>query len=479
MNYNKNYNLIAWVLLLLPAILFGQEDFDKNRIYPAPVGDKAGYIDYTGQFVIPPIYYQTRSFDPDNRAAIVSTETLDGIIDLQGNFLVPMVYNSLKRCKTLKGAYGYYYIASIDKKYGVINLENQIIIPFEYDYIRSESNCFIVKKDGLEGVLNLSNEVILHLEHKEVYQSPYNYLGFIAKGTNNKWALFEEDGKQICNPIFDDRNIDFTPSYINGSSNGESLTIDYYGMVYPNFDFNVFGFYDDNYSIVKTKNELYGLINDNFNWVVKPQYEDLTFNDFQTILFKEEGKWGAMSLSGETLLLSKYEGIIQAGETIFGLSMDDSGYRLYDLANNKWLTTEKYYHVDGDEETGLIEVNLDPDPYSDGIWGMLNFQGEMILEPDHYMYYIENSDIVEVFGPEDDNSTGIYSLEKHRMLIPPVFDLIYYEHNHLIEVNYWMEDSRDKIAYLNHQGEVVWTESDFDVQQLMDDFYIKNPKYGK
>lgn len=289
MNCNKIYGFTLWILLLIPTILVGQENFDKKRIYPAPVGDKAGYIDYKGRFVIPPIYYHTRAFDPDNRAAIVSTKKLDGIIDLQGNFLVPMVYNSLKPCETLEGTHLYLYIATIDKKYGVINLQNQIIIPFEYDHICSGVNCFIVKKDGVEGVLNLSNEIIIDLEHKEIHQPSHKYWGFIAKGTNNKWALFEEDGKQICNPIFDDRNIEFTPSYINGPSNKESLTIDYDGMVYPNFNFRVFGFYDNHYSIVKTKDDLYGLINDNFNWVIKPKYEDLVFDHDQTVLFKEEG----------------------------------------------------------------------------------------------------------------------------------------------------------------------------------------------
>lgn len=185
-----------------------------------------------------------------------------------------------------------------------------------------------------------------------------------------------------------------------------------------------------------------------------------------------------MSLSGEIFLVPKYEGIIQASETIFGLSMDDSGYRLFDLLNNKWLTSEKYYDIVAHEEIGIIEVNINPDVYADGTWGLLNFQGKIILEPDNYTYYLEE-DFWEVFGSEGNNSTGIYDLKQVKMLIPPVFDLVYYKNNYLVEVNYWIEGSRYKVAYLNRQGEVVWSETDFDVQQLMDDFYKRNPRYAK
>ena len=488
MNYTKIYRFIVWILILVPAVLFGQESLDRTRIYPAPVGDKEGYIDYTGAFVIPPIYYQTRAFCPDNRAAIVSTEKLDGIINLKGEFLVPMAYHSLKRIETMEDEYGYLYLASIDRKYGIINLANQIIIPLEYDYIDTETKYFIVRKDRMVGVLNLSNEVILPLEYDEIHQIIYSYPGFFVKGTNDKWALYEEDGKQICEPIFDSRNIEFSPFYINGLSSGKNLTIDYYGMVHPNFDFEVFGFevfgFEANdYSIVSTKDNLYGLIDKEYNWILEPKYEDLFYDrnieNNHVLLFKENGKRGIMDLNGTILLLPECKGILQVSQTIFGLSLDDTGYRLFDLLANRWITREKYYDVGGYEDVRIIEVNINPDQYEDGTWGLLNFQGEMLLEPDNYIYSYLESGVWEIYGEEDDNSTGIYSLEEQKILIPPIFDLIYYEPNHLVEVHYWVEDSRYKVAYLDHQGEVVWVEPGFEVQKLMDAFYKKNPRYAK
>jgi hypothetical protein len=471
------------MLILIPSILFGQESLDENRIYPAPVGKKEGYIDYTGEFVIPPTYYQTGAFCPDNRAAIVSTKTLDGIIDLKGAFVVPMAYHSLRRINTMKDEYGYLYLASIDEKYGIINLANQVIIPLKYDYIDAETEYFIVGKDKMAGVLNLSNEVILPLEYDEIHQDA-EYAGFVVKGTNDKWALYEEDGKQICEPIFDDRNIEFTSSYINGPSNGEYLTIDYYGMVHPNFDFDVFGFEANDYSVVKTKDRLYGLIDKDYNWILEPKYERLFYDNNvknnQILLFKENYKWGIMDLEGTILLLPECKRILQVSQTVFGLSLDKTGYRLFDLPANKWITTEKYFHIDGDEAAGIIEVNENPDQYENNLWGLLNFQGEMVLEPDNYIYNYLEPGVFEIYGEEDNNSTGIYSLVEKKMLIPPIFDLVYYEPNHLVEVNYWInDDSRYKIAYLDRQGKLIWAEPNFKVQQLMDAFYKKNPRYAK
>jgi hypothetical protein len=481
MNYNKIYQFIITILILVPIILFGQEKFDKNRIYPAPVGDKAGYIDYTGQFVIAPMYSRTRDFDPDNRAAIVSKETKSGIIDLQGEILVPIVYHSLRRIKTMKDTDGYLYIANIDDKYGVINLRNQIVIPLEYDYINPETEFFIVRKDRKVGVLNLSNEVIIDLEYGEIHQHTWEYDGFLVKGANDKWALFEKDGKQLCNPIFDNRIIAFTASYINGFSKEKSITIDYYGMVHPKLDFDVFGF-EKGHSIVQTKDDLYGLIDEDFNFILEPLYEDLLYNenieDNTILLFREKGKWGIMNLNGTVLFLPECKGIIQVSKTIFGLSLDDTGYRLFDLSKNQWMITQKYYDIVGDEEAGIIEVNTNPDQYWNGIWGLLNFEGETILEPAKYSYYVEN-DVLNMSSWEDRNSWGFYSLEKEKLLIPPIFDLTYYETNHLIKVYYWIDASKDYVAYFNHEGEIVWAESGSDIQQRIDDFYKKNPQYAK
>jgi hypothetical protein len=485
MKYTKTHLFIVGLFFLLPFILFGQDQLDKNRIYPAPVGGKAGYIDYTGQFVIPPIYHQTRSFCPDNRAAIVSTKLHDGIIGLKGELLVPMIYSSLSRIKTMKDAYGYLYLASKGDKYGVINLANEVIIPFEYDHINPEVDYFMVKKDGKVGVLNLSNEVVLPLEYEAINQNLQRYAGFRVQEYNDKWALFDEMGKQVCDPIFDDLNIEITAFYINGRSEGKNITIDYYGMVHPNFDFNVSGFNQRAYSIVKTKEQLYGLIDVNYNWIIEPKYEGLFYDtdieNNQIILFKENNKWGIMDVNGAVLLLPECKDIIQISSTIFGLSLDDKGYRLFDLPSNRWITTEEYYYIYGVEE-GVIEINVSEDQYADDIWGLLNFEGEMVLEPDSYFYiyiYIEPN-VFELYGQEDDNSTGIYNTAQKKLLIPPIFDLVYYEPNHLVEVNYLIDDdSRYKVAYLDRQGNVIWTEPDFEVQKLMDAFYEKHPRYAK
>lgn len=484
MKYIKNHLFIIGLFLLIPFILFGQNQLDKTRIYPAPVGKKAGYIDYKGEFVIPPTYYQTRAFCPDNKAAIVSTKQYDGIIGLKGELLVPMIYYSLRRIKTMKDAHGYLYLASKDDKYGVINLANEIIIPFEYDYIDPEVDFFMVKKDRKVGVLNLANEVILPLEYQAINQNLQRFTGFRVKEYNDKWALYTEQGKSICDPIFDDLNIAFTPFYINGRSEGKDITIDYYGMEQPNFDFDVFGFNQSAYSIVKTKERFYGLIDVNYNWIVEPRKErlfyDTNIENNPIVLFKENNKWGIMDVNGTILLLPECQDILQVSSTIFGLSLDDTGYRLFDLPNNRWITTEKYYHIDGEEESGVIEVNTTEDQYANGTWGLLNFQGEMLLEPDNYIYIYVGSTIFEVFGEEDNNSTGIYDIGQRKMLIPPIFDLVYYEPNELVEVNYWIDDdSRYKVAYLDRQGNVIWSEPNFKVQKLMDAFYKKHPRYAK
>ena len=61
-------------------------------------------------------------------------------------------------------------IAVLDKKFGVITLSNDIIVPFIYDRIRyTHKNYFIVRQNDLEGIVDIDGNIVLPLEYERVY----------------------------------------------------------------------------------------------------------------------------------------------------------------------------------------------------------------------------------------------------------------------------------------------------------------------
>lgn len=93
-------------------------------------------------------------------------------------------------------------------KFGVLNKEagNKIEIPFEYEFIRPtrDPNKFIVGKYGsdslLEGLINIHNEVIIPFQNSTISldENAPSYILQILRDKNTPPALFDYNGKNIA-----------------------------------------------------------------------------------------------------------------------------------------------------------------------------------------------------------------------------------------------------------------------------------------
>lgn len=102
-------------------------------------------------------------------------------------------------------------------KYGVVDLENRVVIPFEYDEIYFANNNFIVKKDGvyylnneklnIENIYPSMNDILIYdledgfslinLRDKKISKNVYteispNYNNFLIVGNGEKYAIIDK-----------------------------------------------------------------------------------------------------------------------------------------------------------------------------------------------------------------------------------------------------------------------------------------------
>lgn len=123
-----------------------------------------GTIDINNKVVIPFAYEAISSWcedSPEGHYVIKSKKY--GFINPEGKTRIPAVYQGLY-------VYSYNLIrAKRDGKYGVINFDNEVVIPFEYELLRLDFNGeleeayfdkFVVKKDGIWSYLNKKGEII-------------------------------------------------------------------------------------------------------------------------------------------------------------------------------------------------------------------------------------------------------------------------------------------------------------------------------
>ncbi len=124
-------------------------------------------------------------------------EKLYGVIDAEGKVKIPFIYQNLNRINNT-------FFSAIDKynRVGIINTDNQIIIPFEYDcfdkgYIGCNQMCkpitdsiFMLKKNDKTIVIDVNNQIIIPTEtYKDISVISDHFLKI--KSNNNLLGIFD------------------------------------------------------------------------------------------------------------------------------------------------------------------------------------------------------------------------------------------------------------------------------------------------
>ena len=93
------------------------------------------------------------------------THHLPAILDLKGNFVLNFKYDNLR----IISLEPFLLIAELNNKYGVINLKDETIIPFEYEVLRpceDKNNKYLIASKGYSnyGIIDINNNIIVPFE---------------------------------------------------------------------------------------------------------------------------------------------------------------------------------------------------------------------------------------------------------------------------------------------------------------------------
>ncbi len=118
---------------------------------------KWGVRDLAGNILVP-ARFASISYGGANSHFIVEEEEQYGVIDINGNWIIPFGKFDRLWCR------GDYFLARKDGKAGIIDLQGNTIIPFEYEYLHPAYNedldLISAKKDGEFFFINVKQERI-------------------------------------------------------------------------------------------------------------------------------------------------------------------------------------------------------------------------------------------------------------------------------------------------------------------------------
>lgn len=162
--------------------------------------DKEGMIDTTGKWIIPPVYdnieYAGGKFalvklgaTHNDNSFFISRKC--GVIDLNNNIVLPIEYEIISRncdCWCIKNTAGLC---------GVVNLRTGEVIPCKYDYLSSYCKGYLsAETNGKWGLISLQDEIILPFIFNEIGHSPGTALDWIPVRLGSEWFYLDRYGQR-------------------------------------------------------------------------------------------------------------------------------------------------------------------------------------------------------------------------------------------------------------------------------------------
>lgn len=110
-----------------------------------------------------------------------------GVIDLKENNIVPFKYKSIKK------ADGNLLIAKLNGYWGVIDSENNTIINHEYNKIKKINNSYVLKKEGKFGLANINAQILYDAQYDKIKR-----LGeYILIKKDKSYGILDANGKAL------------------------------------------------------------------------------------------------------------------------------------------------------------------------------------------------------------------------------------------------------------------------------------------
>ena len=344
-----------------------------------------------------------------NAGYIVSQTTDEGYrygyVNLEGKEIIETKYNDLSRITDIDSD-DIYIICAENGKYGVFKNDKQIINNEYQSLVYNETNNSLIALKGKKyGVISTTGNIIVPFEYKQIdITGDYIY----GTTTDENVKIFDSNGQEANIDknlsIIDIKDTDYK-MYIQTANNQTTYNIYKKEQKITNNDYTYIQYLYDNYFIVCDKEGKLGIIDDNENIKVSINYNTIQIientnmvqainnNTKTTEIYSKEMKkicelenatiennkdYIKLYNDKETKYINKDEKEVKNTELfinnkIFAKKSGDK-WGFEDIAGNK-IVDYKYEKVTELNQYGFAGIK------QNGKWGVINSEGEIIVEP--------------------------------------------------------------------------------------------------
>lgn len=274
---------------------------------------KEGVIDNNFNVIIKPQYDTVEPYLYNENLMVyqpfkedTTTHYPPAILDLKGNTVLDFKYDDL----TIISLEPFLLIAKLNYKYGVINLEDEVIIPFEYEnleYCKNGNNEYLIaeKEHSNFCIIDINNNIVIPFEKycRMRFLSDETFIKSYDKFTHYENLIFDFNNNRVCDKKF--KFIEYPHFDFNGII-GATIDfenwgyIDKYGNTIIDFKYKDIHDFIGNYAFVAKDltEENHGLIDKNgneilpFNFSFVAPCEILPLNNGEMFIISQNHKYG-------------------------------------------------------------------------------------------------------------------------------------------------------------------------------------------
>lgn len=214
-----------------------------------------GFVNKEGKVVINPQFSKTGNFS-DGKCAVKNEEGKWGYIDEEGKIVISYQFDEAS--KFVNGQ----AVVEFDRKAGSIDEKGKYVINPQFDGMQTDGDLYIIQQGDKWGWSNREGEIIINPQFEAALTfsggesapvkmgKDWGYvdkegkvkinpqfdaalpltsgIGIVQSG--KKIGFIDQEGKYLVNPQFDNINDDLVLYLINGSTNYESVTSDYFNI---------------------------------------------------------------------------------------------------------------------------------------------------------------------------------------------------------------------------------------------------------
>ena len=294
-----------------------------------------------------------------------------------------------------------------DGKYGLINFDGKQIVEPIYDeltIISGTKGVLLTTKDGKKGIIDTVGKTIIENEYADITTITDKYEnGFIVKNDDGKYGIISSTGKEILETKYSEiKNVYGNNMYVI-KENSTWKIIDEEKNIYLENAFEDVKQINGN-NIVAKKNGKYGIVTINGETKVDYIYDDLTFAFTDTYIAKKDNAYGIISIDNEEKLAFNYTYIKYETEADFIRAQKENSSELLDRnfvvkaegivseinTNKNYIKIRvgedyKYYNFKLQEKqnTEILTTNTIFLSKKDGKYGYVNDKGIVVVD---YIY---------------------------------------------------------------------------------------------